>query len=279
MNRPMSMNRWGYVEGNPVNSTDPSGHCKNADGSISFWEWPWGPWFACKDDTSQPPTPPTSTPSPTPSPIPTLCATPTLPPTGMTTLYPAYSNPNARMFLETVLKHEHDLRPRFSVALLLAMGSWESGHQHNWSNRTVQGGVLQLRPESGHLSMPQGYPDTPEGYEQNVVDAIAVINGYYDKARNSEGWLFDFLYTRKYGYSNNPNEVTAARSMLYYNGDIGWWQDAYIKHPENIPYVKSVAGELNYVSTSFSYRDDIIEPIMYSVQHVVNCQMNPASCK
>ncbi|MBK8417475.1 RHS repeat-associated core domain-containing protein [Candidatus Villigracilis saccharophilus] len=25
-NRPMSMNRWGYVEGNPVNYFDPSGH-------------------------------------------------------------------------------------------------------------------------------------------------------------------------------------------------------------------------------------------------------------
>ena len=25
-NRPLSLNRWGYVEGNPINSTDPSGH-------------------------------------------------------------------------------------------------------------------------------------------------------------------------------------------------------------------------------------------------------------
>ena len=47
----------------------------------------------------------------------------------------------------------------------------------------------------------------------------------------------------------------------------------------DVDFDYSVAGELNYVSTSFGYRDDIIESIMYSVQHVVDCQMNPASCK
>jgi hypothetical protein len=27
LNRPISLNRWNYVEGNPVNRTDPSGQC------------------------------------------------------------------------------------------------------------------------------------------------------------------------------------------------------------------------------------------------------------
>ena len=37
-NRPLSLNRWNYVEGNPVNLVDPSGHhpCVNPDGGVDI---------------------------------------------------------------------------------------------------------------------------------------------------------------------------------------------------------------------------------------------------
>ena len=36
-NRPLSLNRWNYVEGNPVNYTDPSGHCYIDGGNLRGW--------------------------------------------------------------------------------------------------------------------------------------------------------------------------------------------------------------------------------------------------
>jgi RHS repeat-associated protein len=69
VNHPMSMNRWMYVEGNPVNATDPSGFCKNANGSVNWLEWPWGPWWPCNTGqvNNLPATnPPTTTNTPIP---------------------------------------------------------------------------------------------------------------------------------------------------------------------------------------------------------------------
>lgn len=37
--RPLSLNRWMYVDGNPINATDPSGHCFTSDG-WRVWEYP-----------------------------------------------------------------------------------------------------------------------------------------------------------------------------------------------------------------------------------------------
>jgi hypothetical protein len=178
------------------------------------------------------------------------------------------------MFLNAVLAHQHELRPGFSVPLLLAMGAWESGREYNWSNSEPPGGVLQLRNDSGHYH-PEAYTDTPEGYEQNVVDAIAVINFYYDAAPNTEGWLFDYIYQI---YPNNKDGVTAARSVLYYNGGIGWWQPepkySYVNYPANIPYVERVAYELeSYVPGFFGYSDPGLVPVLKGVQNVVNCEM------
>jgi hypothetical protein len=202
------------------------------------------------------------------------CPTPDAP---TQTPYPAYGNPNALMFLQAVLKHQTDLRPGFSVALLLAMGAQESGAMdvYNWSNSKPHGGVLQLREASGHYH-PAQYTDTPEGYEQNVVDAIAVINFYYDHAPDTDGWLFNYIYDI---YPEDKDGVTAARSVLYYNGGIGWTQ-VYRDYPDNIPYVGRVAGKLeSYVSDFFGYRDDGLVPILKSVQHVVDCQVKPTSCQ
>jgi hypothetical protein len=46
-NRPLSLNRWAYVEGNPINRTDPSGQCYIDNGHLPKWrpwEWPWRVW-------------------------------------------------------------------------------------------------------------------------------------------------------------------------------------------------------------------------------------------
>ena len=43
MNRPMSINQWGYVEGNPVNVIDPSGN-KPHPPHIPNPPEPMGPW-------------------------------------------------------------------------------------------------------------------------------------------------------------------------------------------------------------------------------------------
>jgi len=40
-NSPMSFNAWNYTSSNPINYSDPSGHCVNPDGSVTWWKWPW----------------------------------------------------------------------------------------------------------------------------------------------------------------------------------------------------------------------------------------------
>ena len=83
-NSPQTLNKWSYVQNNPIIYTDPTGHCVNADGSINTWKEPWFNWGPCpsNSNTLSTTTPsPTSTPSQTPSPT----CTPTLPPTATAT--------------------------------------------------------------------------------------------------------------------------------------------------------------------------------------------------
>jgi RHS repeat-associated protein len=82
-NSPQSLNRWSYIEANPVNRVDPSGMCYNPDGT---WNWSnWHQWLnfgPCPSSIGQSNVPqPTVTPSPTPTPkstcTPTVISTPT----------------------------------------------------------------------------------------------------------------------------------------------------------------------------------------------------------
>jgi RHS repeat-associated protein len=96
-NRPMSFNKWMYVEGNPINRVDPSGMCYTNRNIFSsgywarFWESPiLGPCSSSTGQSNVPATPtilPTATYTPTCTPtiIPTITPTLTLvptPPTG-----------------------------------------------------------------------------------------------------------------------------------------------------------------------------------------------------
>jgi len=280
-NRPMSMNRWGYVEGNPVNLTDPSGHCVNADGSITMWEWPWFNWGPCSSNSNPPSTPPTSTPSPTPSPT----CTPTLPPTiTPTPLCPVCSsNQYAQMLYDAVINHKNDLPPGYSVALLFAVAAVESGGNNPaYQNSTTHGGAFQLRQESGHYAPNGYYEDTPAGYEQNVKDAIATINdnyGYAQTAKNP-GTYYNFLYTET--YPQCPDEITAAITVLFYNGGTHWWDknnpQSYWYHPtsQNQPYVGNIAKMLgSYVPKNFGFDDPALVDILTSLQAVVNAYVPP----
>jgi RHS repeat-associated protein len=74
-NNPLSLNRWMYVEGNPINYSDPSGHCVNPDGSVTWWKWPWFNWGPCPTDANG-----TSV-SPSPTLVAILTATATCTPT------------------------------------------------------------------------------------------------------------------------------------------------------------------------------------------------------
>jgi hypothetical protein len=179
------------------------------------------------------------------------------------------------MLYDAVLKHKNDLPSGFSVALLFAIAAVESGgNKEPYRNSTTQGGAFQLRYDSGHYHDP--YADTSEGYEQNVVDAIATINDNYGYALNSmgEGTHFHYLYTEGF-YPDNPNEVTAARTVLYYNGGTGWRDKdnpySYWNVPANKPYVGNVANMLNsYVPKSFGFSDNTLATILQSVQADVN---------
>ena len=50
VNRPLSLNRWMFVEGNPVNRTDPSGQCYVDDGNMRRWKvWEYPIVGPCRD--------------------------------------------------------------------------------------------------------------------------------------------------------------------------------------------------------------------------------------
>lgn len=140
-------------------------------------------------------------------------------------------------------------------------------------NSTTHGGAFQTRADSGHYHHP--YENSPAGYEQNVKDALATINDNYGYAQTAQnpGTYYHFLYTET--YPQNPNEVTAAVTVLFYNGGLGWWDvsnpNSYVNNPLNKPYVGNVAGMLeSYVPTNFGFSDPTLVNILQSVQAVVN---------
>jgi len=192
-----------------------------------------------------------------------------------TPTYPANGKQYAQMLLGAVLNHQSELLPGFSIALLLSLAAVESGgNTEPYRNSTTHGGAFQLRANSGHYHHP--YEDSPEGYEQNVLDAIAVVNenyGYAAATTGEDNPTFHFLYVET--YPNNPNGVTAARAVLYYNGGMGWWDpsnpNSYVNAPINKPYVGKVASMLeSYVPKNFGFSDPALVNILQSVQAVVN---------
>jgi RHS repeat-associated protein len=62
--RPLSLNRWNYVEGNPINWNDPTGYCRGSD---------------CFDSTPIPPKQPTQEPTLQPVPVPPGMPVPSVP--------------------------------------------------------------------------------------------------------------------------------------------------------------------------------------------------------
>jgi hypothetical protein len=91
-----------------------------------------------------------------------------------------------------------------------------------------------------------------------------------------------FLYTSQGGYPNNPDEVNAARAVLYYNaGGSDWWKQSnpysYVNIPINQPYVGNVAGALqSYVPNQFGLSaSPILVNVLFSLQHVVDSYVPP----
>jgi RHS repeat-associated protein len=82
-NRPRSFNLWNYTYGNPVNQTDPSGHCVPPDGYwLSHWnEWPYFWWGPCPETSASSTMPPSPTPNSTATMTSTCTVTPTFTPT------------------------------------------------------------------------------------------------------------------------------------------------------------------------------------------------------
>ncbi len=77
-NHPLTLNAWNYTSSNPINYSDPSGHCQNPDGS---WTWYKLPWFGpCRQPTTVSGNS-TATPLPTPTSTPTRVFPPTFIPT------------------------------------------------------------------------------------------------------------------------------------------------------------------------------------------------------
>jgi len=199
----------------------------------------------------------TSTATPTPTPTCPLCV----------------SNQYAQMLYDAVISQKNNLPPGFSIALLFALAAVETGGNNPaYQNSVTHGGAFQLRANSGHYHHP--YEDSPAGYEQNVMDAIAVINENYNYAESTKEqtlWQVD-LYGQ---FPNNQNEATAARTVLYYNGGFGWWDknnpDSYVNKPPNKPYVGNVARMLaGYVPSSFGFSDPSLVTILQKVQDIVN---------
>jgi RHS repeat-associated protein len=52
VNRPLSLNRWNYTEGNPINRTDPSGQCYLDGGNMRRWNvWEYPIVGPCRDNS------------------------------------------------------------------------------------------------------------------------------------------------------------------------------------------------------------------------------------
>src|SRR5690606_15879376 len=125
---------------------------------------------------------------------------------------------------------------------------------------------------------PDLYTNTPEGYEQNVRDALAVLIEQYNNAVNTSSNLTWTDLSRL--YPNNPNESSAARAVLYYNAGFGWWlggpeyPHSYVNDPLNKPYVGNVANMLQYyVPQAFGFSDPTMVNILNTTQQIINANV------
>jgi hypothetical protein len=187
---------------------------------------------------------------------------------------------NAEMFYKAVVNNSGSLPARFSIALVLAMGEQETGGLSVPYDNTVPGGAMQIRSESGHLHQDK-YTSDQTGYDNNVSDAVSVINDGYNSITHMQGYFWDYLGT----IYPEPHIVDVVRSVLYYNGGYDWL-DNY-RNPSlssNEGYLGAVAGKLeSKVLGDFSTSDaGIIDPLK-SAQHMVDCAVdsnNPSyNCK
>ena len=86
-NDPMSLNRYAYVHGNPVNNVDPSGMSPNCNQHLD--EQDFQAYLDCLSCPTTTEIPLVSTPTPTPTPLPTPTPTPA-PTSGIPNLFPPF---------------------------------------------------------------------------------------------------------------------------------------------------------------------------------------------
>jgi RHS repeat-associated protein len=284
--RTQSLNKWVYVEGNPVSLIDPTGHiCLN----------PWAPsgfhldlhrGCGYPDDTEQIHIPEVSvtivcTPtglSPTQINIPITTLTPIIPTLNPTEIAKEYNTlvPNKKeAFLNAVLKYQTTLPGGMSFKLLLAMGAAESGADNNWDQESLNGGgansdgVLQVTVDSGYKwrTGQPGYAlynNSIIGYENNVRDAIAYLN---DIAINLiAAGKEDPVFLNSFSPLNNGYSI---RLMLHYNGGNNPLY-TYRSGIGNRNYLKQTAVFLMNSPYGTQYNDSQLASDMNYAQEVLN---------
>ena len=230
-NKPLSLNRWGYVEGNPVIRVDPTGMCytDTRPWTRGFWERFFekpilGP---CSSNTLQPSAPPTSTPSPTntPEPISTTC-----PPTIIPTPTPAgnwFTFPDNWTISYYVTALEWD--PYF-----LSSGPYASGLE----------GYLPGLDETEKYNLNWAYSDRGVQFQgQGLSNGKEYITKDWTRSV-AEGTLYF-----KYGKGGQHGHPRAWETVA--TGSTRLWAHAWVKiaiHPEMGPFEVLDTGE--YVGES-----------------------------
>ncbi len=185
------------------------------------------------------------------------------------------------MFRTAVLNHRTDLQQMgFPVPVLPAMGAWESGawSSGDWRNSNKQAGVMQIRDSQGNPSK-KSYDDTPDGYYENVSDAIAKMN---DGFSGMKGWEFDCLATATKdggcGYPNVPKVVAVVKHVLYYNAGYDWIHA--LRGSINEKYLEDVAKMFDKAVPKYfpSYSDSTFHDPLLSGQAIVDACVLERKC-